>query len=155
MAYQLCVAYLDAYYDSYIEGPCTSAATNCNHAGFQDLSGKPLQFSPNWSGNINVQFEQELLEKWLLAANLTLIYSDEYQIPGDLDPILAQDAFAKINARIQFGDNDQSWYVSIIGKNITNEITSSWGNDIPLSPGGFAQFVDPPRSIELALNWKF
>ena len=149
------LAYLDAYYDSYIEGPCTSAATNCNHAGFQDLSGKPLQFSPNWSGNINVQFEQALLEKWLLAANLTLIYSDEYQVPGDLDPILAQDAFAKINARIQFGDNDQSWYVSIIGKNITNEITSSWGNDIPLSPGGFAQFVDPPRSIELALNWKF
>ena len=149
------LAYLDAYYDSYAEGQCTSAATNCNDARFQDLSGKPLQFSPKWNGNINVQFEQTLQKNWLVVANVTLLYSDEYQVPGDLDPILAQDAFSKINARIQFGDYDQSWYISIIGKNLTDEITSSWGNDIPLSPGGFFQHVDPPRSVELALNWKF
>ncbi|SFD31900.1 Outer membrane receptor proteins, mostly Fe transport [Pseudoalteromonas denitrificans DSM 6059] len=146
--------YLDAYYESYLQGQCTSSKTHCDDLGVQDLSGRSLQFSPKFSGAINFQFEQEI-NNWLVIANGNLNYSDDFEIPGDLDPELLQKSFIKINARIQLGDLDENWYIALVGKNLTNKLTTSWGNDIPFAPGGYFQHIDAPRSIELMFNWRF
>ncbi len=148
-------AYLDAYYASYEQGQCTSQGTHCSELGFQNLTGRPLQFAPKYSGSLNIAFESELTANSLLFANLAANYSDEHEITGDLDPNLSQKAFTKIDARIQIGDIDENWYFALVGKNLTNEITTSWGNDIPLAPGGYFQHLDAPRSVELILNWRF
>jgi len=148
-------AYLDAYYKDYRQGQCTVTKTNCNAQGVQDLSGHRLQFAPKWSGTLNISHSSEIRGDWLITANASVDYIHHYSIPGDLDPLLAQKAVAKIGARLQIGNRNDNWYLALTGKNLTNELTTSWGNDIPLAAGGYFQHVDAPRSVEFTMHWQF
>ena len=71
---------------------------------------------------------------------------------ADLDENLVQESFGKLNGRIAFAGNDQ-WQISLVGKNLTNEKTFMWGNDIPLGSLGFRgsyfKLIDPPRTFEI------
>jgi len=147
-------AYLNAEYQDYPTGQCTVVKLHCSEQGFQNLSDRPLQFSPKWTGIVNVTYS-DAINTWLLVANVDINYSDSFEIPGDLDVNLSQSSFSKVNARVQLGDISETWYLALIAKNITNKLTTSWGNDIALAPGGYFQHVDMPRSVELSLHWSF
>lgn len=149
------LAWLDAYYDHYPGGQCTNAKRHCNSAGFQDLSGKPLQYAPKYNGVLTFAYEDSFAGDWLIGAGVSVIVTDDFHIPGDLDPKLMQKAFTKVNARLQMGDAGERWFIALVGKNLTNRLTTSWGNDVPLAPGGFFQHLDPPRSVEIVLRWNF
>ena len=75
------------------------------------------------------------------------------------DPVLAQDSYYKVNARIQLASYDETWSVAILGKNLTDEETTTWGNDVPLGAQGFDgtyfQHIDAPRSFEIQARYRF
>lgn len=58
-----------------------------------------------------------------------------------------QDAFYKINSRLSLMHFKQGWEIALLGKNLTNEITTSHGNDVPLFVGAHFASTDPPRSV--------
>mgnify|MGYP000971676252 CR=1 FL=1 len=90
---------------------------------------------------------------------LDAMYSDAYEVANDLDPAIAQDSFSKINARIALLSIHDTWSVAILGKNLTDEKTTTWGNDVPLAGQGFNetyfQHIDAPRSYELQVRYRF
>ena len=98
-----------------------------------------------------------LSPRFEVRASLDLQYSDEYQPVDDNDPANIQDAFTKINARVELVGDDR-WSVALLGKNLTDETVSNAPNDIPLSNVGFLgsyfYFTDPPRSVELQLGYR-
>ena len=51
------------------------------------------------------------------------------------------------------------WQISLIGKNLTDEKTFMWGNDIPLGSlgfnGAYFKMIDPPRTVELTARINF
>ena len=57
------------------------------------------------------------------------------------------------------GDADGDWQVALLGKNLTDEETTTWGNDVPLGQFGFYdtyfQIIDAPRSFELQVRYIF
>jgi outer membrane receptor protein involved in Fe transport len=160
------VAYLKAEYKSFENAGCNEpqvldwiAAGGTRGSCTQDLSGKPLQFSPEWSANLAADYYISLTDNLDMKLGLDAMFSDEYVVPNDADPVLNQDAFWKINARIQLASVADTWSLALIGRNLTDEKTTVWGNDVPLAAQGFSgtyfQHIDAPRSFELQARYRF
>jgi outer membrane receptor protein involved in Fe transport len=160
------VAYLDATYDSFPDAACNEpqvldwvASGGTRASCVQDLSGKSLQFSPEWSANLSLDYAVFVGDNMELKLGADAMYSDEYEVANDLDPVLKQDSFWKIDARIQLLSANDTWSIAVLGKNLTDEKTTFWGNDVPLATQGFSetyfQMIDAPRSYELQLSYRF
>jgi outer membrane receptor protein involved in Fe transport len=160
------IAYLDANYDSFTDAACTAQqAIDLADAGgdrascVQDLSGEPLQFAADISASFGARHLTEITDDLELGLSLDVQYSGDYDTAADNDPVLEQEAFTKVNARISLADINGSWSVALLGKNLTDKTTSSWGNDVPLGSLGFDnsyfQVLDAPRSYEIQATYNF
>ncbi len=159
-------AFLDASYKSFPDAACNElqildwiAGGGTRATCVQDLAGQPLQFSPDFAGNLALDFLTPVAESMELRFTLDAMYSDKYEVAADLDPLLKQDSFVKVNARVQLASAAQTWSLAVLARNITNEKTTTWGNDVPLASQGFSQtyfqHIDPPRTIEIQAAYNF
>jgi outer membrane receptor protein involved in Fe transport len=160
------LALLNAEYDSFPDSGCTSAqivawiaAGNPRATCTQDSSGRQLQFAPEWAANIAARYTRPIGNNLELGLSVDINASDDTVIAADGDTLLAQKAYEKINARISLGTNDGKWSIAVVGKNLGDEATTSFGNDIPLGSlgfdGSYFQHIDPPRTIALQGRWSF
>lgn len=153
------VAYLDATYDKYTDAPCyfgQTVADGCiaGPAGsVQDLSGQALQFSPNWKGSIDGRYTQLITDELNLEFFGRLIYSGKFYMQLDLDPREYQDDYVKIDASIALADSDSKWRLELIGRNLTDKLTTNFGNDDIAGSHFFA--VEPPRSFAVQATVRF
>lgn len=169
-------SWLNATYGDYFPGPpltlpdgstSTVQFPDPNNPGStiavagQDLSGAPLQFAPDVSLSVRTGYEFDVSANWQARFEVNGVYNSGYDIPGDLDPNLAQDDFIKLGGRISLVDQEKGWSLALIGKNLTNEKTSQWGNDLPLSNllgttgNNFFRYIDPPRSFTIQVSRDF
>lgn len=149
------IAYLDSTYDDYDDAPCyTLQATDCVN-GRQDLSGQKLQFTSDWKATASAEYVWMLDSDLELTGFLQLSYVDEFPLQADLDPKLFQDEFVKVDARLSLSNADNSWEVSLIGRNLDNELTTSYGDDVPAQAGTVWRSVDAPRSLALQATVHF
>ena len=160
------LALLNAEYDSFPDSACTStqfiawvAAGNPRATCTQDLSGRKLQFAPDWAGNIAAQYIRPIGNDLELGLSVDINASDDTAIAADGDTLLDQKAHQKINARVSLGTTDGKWLIAVVGKNLGDEATTTFGNDVPLGSLGFDgtyfQHIDPPRTITLQGRWSF
>lgn len=160
------IAYLDASYTSFPAAACNEpqvvewiAAGNARNTCVQDLAGEPLQFSPEYAGSLAIEYFTSITDSLNVRLSTDVNFSDEYSVANDLDPVLDQDAFAKINARVELSSADGMWSVAVLGKNLTDEKTTTWGNDVPLASQGFGetyfQHIDAPRSFVIQGRYNF
>ena len=160
------LALLNAEYDSFPDAACTSAqitawvaAGNPRETCTQDLSGRPLQFAPEWSASIAARYARPVGNDLEFGLSVYINASDRTVIAGDGDALLDQKAHEKINARISLGASDAKWLIALVGKNLGDEATTTFGNDVPLGSVGFDgtyfQHIDPPRTITLQGRWSF
>jgi outer membrane receptor protein involved in Fe transport len=152
----LVAAYLDSTYDDYRNASCwfgQTAAQGCV-GGVQDLSGEPTQFAPEWSGSVGVNYEVPV-GAVLLRAGVDANFTTGYFIPSDNDPNVEQGGFGKLNARLAIADPNDRWELAVIGRNLTDRLTTHWGNDLPLFNGSYFKFVDRPRSVAAQATWRF
>jgi outer membrane receptor protein involved in Fe transport len=156
------LTWLDAEYDEYEGAGCTvdqiiAQGNPCR----QDLGGTPLQFAPDWSGNIGATYETGLTENTDILFGLAALYTDDVLIMPDNDKNGIQDSYWKVDARIAWSASDGSWTLALIGKNLTDEEVFSWGNDATLS-GSFLGFeqayfhqMEKPRTYEFQARYNF
>ena len=159
------MAYLDGEYDSFTDAPCNAqlirtADPACTlltpTTGVQDLSGQSLQFAPDW----NLVFDAEHV--WPLSSNLNLTgfvrayYVDDQFLATDLDPNVTQSDYWKVDGRLTLSSAAGSWELSLIGRNLTDEITANFGNDGNGSAANtYFKLVESPRAIALQAMYRF
>jgi outer membrane receptor protein involved in Fe transport len=162
------IAFLDANYKSFTDAACTAqqtidhaaaGGTNTRANCLNDLSGERLQFAADMSANFGITYNTEITDSLELGLGADVMYTEDFDTAADADPVLVQDAYTKVNARISLGDIDGTWSLALLGKNLTDETTSGWGNDIPLGSFGFDnsffQVIDAPRSYEIQATYNF
>jgi iron complex outermembrane recepter protein len=141
------IGILDATYKDFPNGPAVFG-----QGLVQDLSGRPLQFAPEFTLNARTGYETAVFDGWTGRGEVSVYHNSGYEVPGDLDPFLAQDGFTKLDARLSLFSDDGNWDFALIGKNLTDEKTTQWGNDLPLSNllgNNYYQRIDPPRTVTL------
>jgi outer membrane receptor protein involved in Fe transport len=151
--------FLDASYDDYDTAPCPLDDAGNPTGEFCDLTGQPLQYAPDFSASLYADYFVPFSSGWTLRLYGDMVYSDEFFLAGDNDPDVVQDAYTKFNARISMISPDARYELAFIAKNVTDEITSHQGNDIPLAGlyggKGLSSFLDPPRTLTLAATFNF
>ncbi|MEH6611373.1 MAG: TonB-dependent receptor [Halioglobus sp.] len=150
------LAYLDSEYDSYTGAPCTvyqAAATvgECT----QDLSGERGPNAPEWSGTVYASYERPIGENLLFGFKFDASYKDAYFLDGDLDPNALQESYVKVNGRIGISSANDTWELSLYGRNLTDETTYSFVVDAPLSAGIYGAWAEEPRIIGLQARYNF
>jgi iron complex outermembrane receptor protein len=154
-------AYMDAKYKSYPGAGCNVAQVIANGGPTgctQDLTGKQLQFAPDYTANVGITYATELSSGLSLTAGLDYNWTDDVNVAADMDENLVQESYGKVNARISFASGDK-WQLSLVGKNLNSEDTFMWGNDMPLGNlgfnGAYFKMIDPPRTVELTARMNF
>jgi outer membrane receptor protein involved in Fe transport len=171
------IAYLDATYDDFKGGPCTipqgsfpldnpgcigpdgenlTEPLTPFNPGAQDLTDEDLLFSPEWSSNLNVEYIYPFDNGLELITSVDMNYSDEFFSAQDQDPNTKHDSYTKWNARIALSGDNDTWSVAIIGKNLTDETTWAWRNDVALTASNsYFAVTERPRSIALQARYRF
>lgn len=147
-------AYLDSRYKDFDKAPCyreQSVELGCV-ASVRSLSGESTQFSPKHSGTLFLDYSVPIKNN-TLSAQLAIQYTDDYAVAADLDPRLEQSGFSKIDLRIAY--ELERWELAFIGKNLTDETTSSWANDMFFSGASYFIFTDRTRSTALQLTYRY
>lgn len=150
------VALLDAEYDEFDSAPCSQyqISNGLCASGFQDLSSKSLQFSPDYSYNLSAEYVWPLSNSLNLTGFARVYGEDDKDLALDLDPNTVQDSYNKLDARLTLGDADGRWEISLIGRNLTDEDTLGFANDINLFRGSYFGVTEAPRTLLLQGNWR-
>ena len=149
------VAYLDSEYESYPNGGCTAlqslrfAMSNPGQTCLQDLTGKPSPYSPEFSGYVHARHVLPLPRDLRVVTDVNVYFTDDFEVISDNDPLVTQDSYAKLDARIALGNQGNTWEIAVVGKNLTDKYTRSFANDSPLAAGTFQMLLDRPRSLAI------
>ena len=167
------LAYLDASYDDFTGATCTvpqqsdpAANPGCLNPdgsniqpggeGGQDLTDEDLVFAPEWSSNLNATYVYPFDNGLALETSIDMNYSDEFYSALDLDPNTKHDSATLWNARVALVGEDGKWSVAVLGKNLSDETTYAWRNDVALTDSN-SYFGVPqrPRSVALQARYRF
>ncbi len=168
-------AYLDFTYDNFPNQACTNeqfevfrendwdngidaAATytnqDCAVAGINDVAGQTSENNPKWQANMIAQHILPIGDFELMSL-LALTYQDAQYRQGDLDPILKDEQYMKVDLSLMFGPASGRWEVAVIGRNLTDQTTYSYGNDAPFFEGARQVYVDQPRNYALRATVRY
>ncbi|BFM15429.1 TonB-dependent receptor [Maricurvus nonylphenolicus] len=142
-------AYLDARYGEFDSAPCTVAQSAMDANCSQDLGGKELIFSPEWSANVALDHVTALSDALELRSRLDMNFTDNHYLANDLDPIDEEAANTIFNARVALAAADGGWEVALVGKNLTDVEVRNFAADTPLLTGAHVGFYSPPRTISI------
>ncbi|QBY03299.1 TonB-dependent receptor [Thalassotalea sp. HSM 43] len=117
------VAYLDAEYDDFERGSCNGQELAAGLSNPCDKSGETMPFAPEVSGKVFADVIYPAFSGVDLTFGVSVQYSDEFYTEGTLDERGLQESFTKVNARIGLKSSDDIWDLSVIGKNLGDEIT--------------------------------
>lgn len=144
------INYLDARYSSYmpsrVVGPDTITL---------DFSGRPLARSPEWTGNIGVNYT------WYMESGANIVFdagtrfSSSYELP-DLANLIAyrQPSYTKTDISVRFNAPNDAFYVGAYIENLEDEVvltSAGFGN---AGFDGTAVFADP-RTYGIRAGFEF
>ncbi|MCZ6719669.1 MAG: TonB-dependent receptor, partial [Gammaproteobacteria bacterium] len=139
---ELWLAFLDAEYDEFIGlDPILGGAI--------DLSGNSLRSAPDLSFGVAAQYQLNL------AIHGSVTLRGEYQWQDDVffnqfeDPLIGQQSFGLLNARVTWVTANERFGVSLFAKNITNEAYFSTGITFGFGPLGV---IADPRTYGIELT---
>jgi len=150
------VGYLRARYTDFRDAQCytqQTAAQGCVNT-VQNLTGKPLQFSPKIKGSIDAQYRVPLSSELEMTLSTRAYYSDRFAMTIDLDPLSFQESYTKYDATVALQGGDGRWRIALIGQNLGNKLTSNFGNTGPGDRSVF-RFAEPPRGFVLQGRLEF
>ncbi len=145
---------LDATYDSYQDGTCAPGVSPPAGAAGCDYSGRTLLHAPENTGLFTLSSENEISNGMMMDSSISIYWTDEQWHNTDYDVNSKEDSFSKVDARVQFSKDD--WYVAVLGKNLTDEYTSSWTQPTIYSLGtGYFSILERTRSIAVQFGKNF
>lgn len=150
---------LDFEWDDFKGAKCFTSTVlvsdNVDETGTScDLTGETNVLVPDVTANIGIEHATFIFDEFELITNLDINYRTEFYTSTDLNPFTMQDAYTKVNLRVALA-YEESWQIALVGKNLTNEVTKNFSFDLPFTKGGYANMVEPGRSIGVQFSYSF
>jgi iron complex outermembrane recepter protein len=147
------LARLDAVYENFINGPCTSLQNLDRTCGTgQNMNGKTRPYSPKWSGDVGATLTVPF-GGYELRVDPSVYFSTSYFETDAADPLLSQGGYALYDLRFGFAPQDSRWEVALLGKNLGNKEVFSFMLEMPGAPGTVEAL--PERSRYIGLQFTF
>ncbi|WP_395330786.1 TonB-dependent receptor [Novosphingobium sp. BL-8H] len=146
------VAYNDAKYREYTEGPCAVEKTG---QATCDLSGRPIAGAPRWTTGINGSYEHELGGNVTGYASAEYSYRSTYYGSLDDSELTKTGGYGLLNLRagLRIGDR---WDFSVWGRNVTDKkYATNYFNYGSVLPGTYVAFFGDPATYGATLRLQF
>ena len=159
-------AYQDVTYDNYPGAAClaTESLAQCDPANpvsikNNNIKGARLPYTSKFSGNIQFHYRLALPGDFNLDNTLIVAGRSNYFDSDNESPTFGvQKAYAKVDLRVQLAPQDERWHIALVGKNLTNELTTGSAFDLPapitIAPRAIL-YLDQPRNISLEAGIRF
>jgi outer membrane receptor protein involved in Fe transport len=132
----------------------------------QDYEGRTPPKAPKAAARLGATYEARLSSDMSLRFSGDLAYTSKYNFTDALRPDAIQKSFTKVDAAVTLNGPGERWSLSLIGRNLTNELVVAAANDIPFAGGAgtgtttgqradMSAFIDNPREILLEAAFKF
>lgn len=151
----------DARYVDFDSGPCyPTQVPDGAVIGSCDQSGVRLGFTPKFSTSLNFTGEFEVGDDLKLMATVSPRYQTFSYRDFSPDPVTAQDAYAKLDARIALGAINGGWEIALVGQNLTDKLTVGFGGagglaNTVFDPAARLMAAEPPRNISIQGRIRF
>ena len=133
-----------------------------------NLKGRQGGFAPDISGNLAINWETSLNDSLMLSVSSNIAFKDDYFVGGSsLEPFdavtnplgdLAQDSYTTVDANLSVYPADESWKISLIATNLTDEEYITFAGPAPFRPAtGDDQlvFLNRGRQVFIEAAFKF
>ena len=120
------LSYLDAEYDEFITDDPTIPGLTA-----EDLAGKDLTNSPNWTLNIGAEYQIDLGGMGTLTPRVNFYFNDDMYLREFNKPIDKQDSFTKTDIVVGYRHPGGSLYVEGYVNNLENEDVRSLMQSFP------------------------
>jgi outer membrane receptor protein involved in Fe transport len=131
----LSVGYLDAHYESFPQASCTPEQAAVVPAPcFNDLSGQPTPFNSKWTATAGAEYRFNA-GTFHITPRVDVSTRSDYNPTTNNDPLLAQNGFTLLDARIDFAPADERYSVSLFGKNLTDKTYTEFVGGAPFLTG--------------------
>ncbi|NCF52460.1 TonB-dependent receptor [Gammaproteobacteria bacterium] len=144
------VAFLDAEFDEFSEAPCNT--TNNPGTGVCDLTGSPLPFAADTSGNVYADLDIPVGSALRIVGGVDVGFSDAFFTEGTLEPDAEQSSWTRVSARLGIAGADNRWSIMAIGRNLTDETVLTGTQPLGQWLGGY---IDPPRTLSIQGTLRF
>jgi iron complex outermembrane receptor protein len=147
-----CLHQVAPYSTPYEQGTACAAATN-------NLKGVPLGFVPQWSGNTTINYITPIMDGLKLDVTGSVEWrtkmwlSPQYALPYGL-----ANGMEKYHLRIAVGAEDDSWTLALVGRNLTNTLTSNSNGTLWNLEAGKVEtafYLDETRNISIQGTVRF
>jgi iron complex outermembrane receptor protein len=123
-----------------------------------EATGNPLTNSPELTGNVAINYERPI-GGLLGFVGANYYYRDDVTFSAAGDPNTVQKAYGLIGAQIGIGGADDSWRLTIFGRNLGDEnfVNNIIGQPVLGAAGVYSQFpsADARRIVGVSLDVKF
>ena len=143
------ITYLNSRYLDYPNAAPTALEIQQGIAE-QNLSGRPTEYAPNWSGSVTASYTQTLPGGYRLITNLTPFFTSAYYLLASEDPEGQQGQYVRLDATLSLESPDRHWGLDLIGKNLTNRQILGFSSIEPTSTGTF--LVDKEMGANVAIQ---
>ena len=129
-----------------------------------NVRGRDSGFAPDLSGNLAINWETGLSDTVRLRISPNIAYKDDYFVGAgeEFDPVtnpagsLVQDSFTTFDLNVSVFSVDESWRVSLIGKNLGDEQFLTFAGNAPFRPPtGDDQLVGIGRGEQIFVEAAF
>jgi iron complex outermembrane receptor protein len=152
-------AYIDAEFDNYENTGCNSYLALTGQVAFPcSRTGTTPGNTPEFSGNLSLDYVQPVATNMSFRATLDVLYEDEYFTEPTKEVGTVQDAYTKLNLRLAL--EGERWTFAVLGKNLTDEEVIEFSGEVPLSGEFLAApayygYLQPPRTIAAQFDYRF
>lgn len=164
--FTLAAAYQDAKYDDYPGAAClaTQPLSVCNPAvpasiAANNIKGAPLPYTSKFSFSAQGHYKYEFGNDMALDTTVAVHGRSKYFDSDNESPLFGrQKGYAKLDARVQYGPSDESWHVAVVGKNLTDELTTGSAFNLPAPITAVPRailYLEEGRSIAVEAGLKF
>lgn len=150
------VGYLDAHYKDYPGGACLYDAPATCTPQTNNLAGTRLVRAPEWTANGFIEAKYPVSSSLYALARVSANYQSRSFFQPDMNPLNSQPAFTKYDARLAVGREDGKWELALVGRNLTDKVTTTQGFNTPTFGGNsHMAMVAAPRTVTVQLSLDF
>lgn len=142
------IGFLNAEFDNFTSAPCAQGETpNGTVPGTCLRDGFDTPFSPENSGSLFANFDVPLSSNLVLSGGVTMGFSSDYFTDGSLEPTARQSSYQRWDARIGISDAEDKWGISLVGKNLNDEVILT--NSVVIAGIGNMGYIQDPMTLAL------
>ena len=151
-------AYQDLKYNSFPGAACLVGMTPGPN-GTCDLAGRRPALSSKFMGSLQAHGRIDVGAENAIDITATVAGRSRFYNADNQDPWYGvQPGFAKLDARLQYGARDDRWHVALLGRNLTNKLTTGSAFLLPAPITAVPRailYVEAPRSVSVEATVRF